>query len=434
MTGGAHGAAEREERMAGIAEEPTTGAPTIAPTIAVVGAGAAGLAAALALRHAVGGRYRISVFDPALAGEPVHERGRAYALAAGSRLMLGVLGVWERLAGDVAPVTRMRITDSRLGDAVRQSLLTFDEDAADSGPLAHMVEGDALIAALRGAAEAAGIDLVAAGVSAVETQAGRPARLTLTDGAERQAALVVAADGRRSPTRRRAGIGWVERPYGQAGIVATIGHARPHEGVAVQHFLPAGTFAMLPLTGNRSSIVWVEPEDEARMLVALDAEDIVRAVARRFGDTLGELTLLDTPRAFPLALGIARRFTGERLALVGDAAHVVHPLAGLGLNVGLRDVAALAEAVADGVRLGLDPAGAQVLETYERARRFDVVSTGVAMDAMNRLFSNDILPVRLARDLGAGVVERWPGLKRLLAREAGGLTGAPPRLLRGEAL
>lgn len=421
--------------MTEVADSPATGKTVAdARTIGVVGGGAVGLAAALALRHAVRGRYDVTVYDPALAREPAHEKGRAYALARGSQLMLGVLGVWDRLAGDVEPVTRMRITDSRLGDAVRQPLLSFDEEEAGDGPLAHMVEGDALIAALRDAAAEAGIRFVAAGVSSVEASASRPARLTLADGSVHHAALVVAADGRNSPLRRWAGIGWTGRSYGQAGIVATIGHERPHEGVAVQHFLPAGTFAMLPLTGNRSSIVWVEPEDEARFLVTLDSEDIIRAVTRRFGDTLGPLTLLDTPRAFPLAIGVARRFTGERLALVGDAAHIVHPLAGLGLNVGFRDVAALAEAVAANVRLGLDPAGGRVLEAYERARRFDVVSTGAAMDVMNRLFSNDILPVRLARDLGAGIVDRLPGVKRLLAREAAGLTGAAPRLLRGEGL
>ncbi|MFT0890962.1 FAD-dependent monooxygenase [Pseudochelatococcus sp. G4_1912] len=403
--------------------------------IVVAGGGAAGLSAGLALRQAVGKRYPVIVYDPALAREPLHEKGRAYALAEGSRRMLSVLGVWEHIVADTQPIERMSITDSRLGDVVRQPLLTFDEDAGAHEPLAHMVEGDILVTALREACKQAGVALEPTAITGLQISSPTsPVQVSLANGAECAALFVVAADGKNSPLRRKAGISWIGRPYCQSGIVATIGHERPHEGVAVQHFLPAGTFAMLPLTGNRSSIVWVEAEDDAKTLVTLDADDIIREIERRFGASLGALTLLDAPRAFPLARGVARRLVGDRLALVGDAAHVVHPLAGLGLNVGLRDVAALAEAVADTVRLGLDPSGADTLEAYERARRFDVVSTGLAMDSMNRLFSNDILPLRLVRDFGLGVVDRFPGLKRLLKREAAGLTGSPPRLMRGEML
>ena len=403
--------------------------------IVVAGGGAAGLSAALALRQAVGTRYPIIVCDPALACEPLHEKGRAYALAGGSQRMLGVLGVWERIAAHAQPIARMSITDSHLSDAIRQPLLTFDEDAAANEPLAHMVEGNFLVMALREKCLEEGIIFETTAITGVHAvSSSHPVQVSLASGEERAALFVVAADGKNSPLRRKAGITWIGRAYGQAGIVATIGHERPHQGVAVQHFLPAGTFAMLPLTGNRSSIVWVESEADAQAFITLDADGIIREIERRFGASLGKLTLLDHPRAFPLARGMARCFISDRLVLIGDAAHVVHPLGGLGLNVGLRDVAALAEVVADSARLGLDPSSPDILEGYERARRFDVMSIALAMDGMNRLFSNDILPLRLLRDFGLGMVDRWPGIKRLLTREASGLTGTSPRLLRGEAL
>lgn len=401
--------------------------------ILVSGAGAAGLSAALAFAQAGDGRFTVVVCDPAEAVKTEQERGRAYALSAGPRLMLERLGAWAGLADSAQPMLAMDITDGRPGDAVRLPLLSFEDDARDEGaPFAHMVEGDALIESLRTACEQAGVSFLARGVKTVEAGA-QGATVHFTDGGTHEAALVVAADGRNSPIRKALGIGWVGHGYGQAGIVATLGHERPHEGRAVQHFLPAGSFAMLPLTGNRSSIVWTEPEDEARMLVTLDDEDIIREITRRFGHGLGELRLLDRPRAFPLAIGMARSFISRRVALVGDAAHVVHPLAGQGLNVGLRDVAALVEAVLDRARLGFDAGHGDALEHYERARRFDTLTMGVATDGLNRLFSNDILPLRLGRDLGLGLVNRLPPLKRLLAREAAGHVGATPRLLRGEA-
>jgi 2-octaprenyl-6-methoxyphenol hydroxylase len=246
--------------------------------------------------------------------------------------------------------------------------------------------------------------------------------------------LAVAADGARSKLRSLADIpayGW---DYDQSGIVATIAHERDHEGRAEQHFLPAGPFAVLPLPGRQSSIVWNERRAEARALIALDPNDLVRELELRFTPKLGEIRLASRVAAFPFRFQIARRFAGERLALVGDAAHVVHPIAGQGLNLGLRDVAALAEAIVAEMRLGLDPGAPEPLAAYQRVRRFDVAASGIGMDLMNRLFSNSFAPLRFARDLGLRLVDRAPTLKDLMIREAGGAGPGAPKLLRGLAL
>jgi 2-octaprenyl-6-methoxyphenol hydroxylase len=249
-----------------------------------------------------------------------------------------------------------------------------------------------------------------------------------------RARLVVAADGARSKLRALADIPTVGWDAGQSGIVATVAHERDHKGRAEQHFLPTGPFAILPMRGRRSSIVWSESRDDAEALVALGADDFLHQLERRFTPKLGAIRVESRVEAFPLGFRFARRFVGDRTALIGDAAHSVHPLAGQGLNLGLRDVAALAEIVAERLRLGLDPGAAATLEAYQRARRFDVVSSSLGMDALNRMFSNDLAPLRFARDLGLRIVDRLPPLKNFFMAEAAGAGGRAPRLLRGLGL
>lgn len=406
--------------------------------IVIAGGGIAGLTLALAVKQALGGAFDVVLADPAVAARPRIDN-RAYAVAAAARNMLDALGIWNEVEAFAAAMTEMQITDSRTPDVVRPIFLTFDGEAEPGQPFAHMVENGALIAALLQAAKAAGVTLRPEGVRSGNCADGGPMEIVFAGGEATSAALLVAADGARSKLREKAGIGWVGWSYPQSGIVATIGHERPHGGLAVEHFLPSGPFAMLPLPdggrlGHRSSIVWTERSENVEALLSLDESDLLSEVERRFGLQLGEIALESRVSAHPLSFGMARRFVGDRLALLGDAAHVIHPIAGQGLNLGLKDVAALAETIVDAARLGLDPGAADVLEAYEKARRFDTVAMGVVTDGLNRLFSNDSTPLRLVRDLGLGVVERLPGLKRMFIREAAGLSAEAPRLLRGEML
>ena len=415
----------------------STKEPPPAWRVLIAGGGIAGLSLALALRQALGEALEVTVCDPALDRDPAGDR-RAYAVAAGARRMLQALGVWSAIASKSQPILDMVITDSRLGDPVRPVFLTFGGEIEPGEPFAHMIESGALVGTLTGECRKLGVLLRPIGVRGFRVADGGAA-VDLADKGVMDVALLVAADGGRSRLREEAGIPWVGWSYPQSGIVATVAHERDHEGRAVEHFLPSGPFAILPLPpggplGYRSSIVWTERNDSVPHLLALDAEDAVAEVERRFGLQLGRIALESRLQAFPLSFGVAGRFVAERMALLGDAAHVIHPIAGQGLNLGLKDVAALAEAIVDAARLGLDPGGANVLETYERARRFDTVSMGVVTDGLNRLFSNDLLPVRLIRDLGLGLVDRLPVLKRFFIREAAGLAGPGPRLLRGEPL
>ena len=405
--------------------------------IVIAGSGVAGLTLALALKQALGGAFAITLADPALAAPPRADN-RAYAVAAGARAMLQTLGIWDAVADSAQAMTEMIVSDSRTNDAVRPVFLTFDGEVEPGQPFAHMVENAALVSALKAACEREGVDLRAVGVRRFAEEAAA-VEVFFGDGSRVQATLLVAADGARSKLREQAGIGWVGWGYGQSGIVATIGHERAHGGRAVEHFLPSGPFAILPLAdgsalGHRSSIVWTERAENVPALLSLDAADLLAEIETRFGLELGEIALESAVSSHPLGFGVARRFVAERFALLGDAAHLIHPIAGQGLNLGLKDVAALAEAIVDAARLGLDPGSLDVLEDYEKARRFDTVAMGAVTDGLNRLFSNDATPIRLARDLGLGIVDRLPALKRLFIREAAGVAGAPPRLLRGEAL
>ena len=400
--------------------------------VAVGGAGFAGLALAIALRQALGDPFAVAVIDPTLAHAQSKDP-RASAIAAAARRLFEAIDVWDAVAPNAQPILDMVVTDSKLDDAVRPTFLTFGGDVEEGEPFAHMVENRHLVDALATKARDLGVDLRAGAVAGFEN-AGNVVDVSLADGEVISARLLVGADGARSLIREQAGIaihGW---SYDQSAIVTTVAHEREHNGRADEHFLPAGPFAILPLTGKRCSIVWTENTREAQRIVALPDDEFHKELEKRFGLQLGELKVIGPRRAFPLGLFTARTFIGERLALIGDAAHIIHPIAGQGLNMGLRDVAALAEAIADAARLGLDPGGPDVLERYQRWRRFDTMTMGIATDGLNRLFSNHSDVLRLARDIGLGLVERMPALKRMFIREAAGFTGDVPKLLKGEAL
>ena len=399
--------------------------------VVIAGAGASGLALAAAVKQAMRSGVSISVVDPATppgaGGTPL----RTVAIAEGPRRLLERIGAWEAIEPKAQAILSMAIMDGEVRDAVRLQHLNFD--AKNSGPLAHMAFNDDVVGALAALCDRLGVQRLAASV--IRWAPGkRVAEVGLSDGRALRARLAVAADGARSKLSVLADIATIGWDYDQAGIVATIAHERDHEGRAEQHFLPGGPFAILPLPGRRSSIVWNERRADAKALLALDPGDLTRELEYRFTPKLGEISLASRAEAFPFRFQIARRFVAERLALIGDAAHVVHPVAGQGLNLGLRDVAALAETIVGEMRLGLDPGAPAPLTAYERRRRFDVAASGLGLDALNRLFSNDFAPLRFIRDLGLRVVDRAPPLKDMLIAEAGGAGSGAPKLLKGLAL
>ena len=399
--------------------------------IVIAGAGASGLALAAAVKQAMRSGVSIALVDPAPPPGASATLLRTVAIAEGPRRLLERVGAWEAIEPKAQAIVSMVIMDGDVGDAVRLPHLNFM--SKDDGPLAHMAFNDDVVGALAARCDRLGVQRVVASV-AHWAPGKRVAELGLSNGASLRARLAVAADGARSKLSRLADIATIGWDYDQTGIVATIAHERDHEGRAEQHFLPAGPFAILPLPGRRSSIVWNERRADARALLALDPQDLTRELEYRFTLRLGEINLASRAEAFPFRFQFSRRFVAERLALIGDAAHVVHPVAGQGLNLGLRDVAALAETIVGEMRLGLDPGAPAPLAAYERRRRFDVAASGLGLDALNRLFSNDFAPLRFLRDLGLRIVDRAPPLKDMLIAEAGGATGNAPKLLKGLAL
>jgi len=401
--------------------------------VLIAGGGFAGLTLATALAQALGPPFAVTVADPTLGSGHTHDE-RASAIVAAARRLLDTLGVWRGVADEAQPILDMVVTDSRLDDAVRPVFLTFAGEIEAGEPFAHMIENRHLLAALEAKAKEAGVTLLPTAVAKFSKASAQHVDVELADGGTLATRLLVAADGARSSIRESAGIATHGWPYSQSAIVTDVAHQRDHQGRAEEHFLPAGPFAILPLKGNRSSIVWTETTGEAERIAALPDAEFRVGLERRFKLHLGEITTIGARRVHPLGFFVARAFIAERIALVGDAAHLIHPIAGQGLNMGLKDVAALAEVIVDAVRLGLDPGAADVLERYQRWRRFDTMSMGLATDGLNRLFSNKSAPLRLFRDVGLGLVDRLPNLKRLFIREAAGLVGEVPKLLRGETL
>ncbi|GBF27103.1 2-octaprenyl-6-methoxyphenol hydroxylase [bacterium MnTg02] len=403
----------------------------------IAGGGFVGLTLARAMSFAAKGRMRICVIDrvPLSTMVKAEPNGRAFAISASSRRMLEVLDVWRHVGDAAQPVTAFDITDSPLHSPLRPVLLQIDSEVAPGEPSAHIVENHDLLRALAATVHGdKAISVLAPDKVLGFIRNDYSISVQRANGSSVGASLLVAADGRKSSLRDFAQIKTVKWAYPQVGIVTTVGHEKPHHGRAVQHFLPAGPFAILPLKGNRSSLVWTETSETGRTIMESDDDAFLDALRERFGSRLGSLSIAGPRFAYPLDFHLARQFTADRFALVGDAAHGVHPIAGLGFNIGLRDVAALTEVVIDASRLGLDIGSETILKRYQRWRRFDSAFSALVMDGLNRLFSSDNAPIRTVRDLGIGLVDRAPLLKRFFVQEAAGFSGDVPRLLKGETL
>ena len=401
--------------------------------ILIAGGGLNGPTLALALAQA---GLRVTVVDPRPADARAGDNfdGRAYALAVASQRLLKALGLWAGLAGDSQPIRQVKASQGQPGEGAAPLFLHFDSAEIEEGPVGYMLEDRFLYRALLAAMTGKVQHLSGVSVTDQQVTAGG-VEATLSDGRRLRARLLVGADGRGSGVAARAGVrrqGW---DYGQTALVAAIAHERPHSGVAQQYFMATGPLAILPLPGNRSSVVWSETHDNARAIAALPDDAFLDVLRPRFGDYLGEISLAGARFTYLLSLSLADRYVTDRVALVGDAAHGVHPIAGQGLNLGLRDVAALAEVLVDAARRGEDIGSDLVLERYQGWRRFDATTLALGMDGVNRLFASGNPLLSAARGIGMGIVSTVPALRRGFMRQAAGLSVNPmPRLLTGQAL
>lgn len=393
--------------------------------VCILGAGPVGATLAAAL--AAGG-VRTAVVDaaPLPPMEMPAFDGRAYAIAATSRRLLDAAGVWDRLPEEPCPIHGIRVADGRPGERASPLSLHFDHAELAGEPFGWMVEARALRVALNARLPLLPDLTVFAPATAAVERSAEGVVIRLSSGQQIRARLVVGAEGRNSPLRRAAGIPVTRIDYGCMGIVGAVAHEAPHHNQALEQFLPHGPFAQLPMHGipghpHVSAIVWTERTALARRCLALDDAAYGRQIAARIGDHLGAVTPVGRRWSYPLSAMHVARFTAERMALVGDAAHGIHPIAGQGLNLGFRDVAALAEMVSEAVAAGEDPGGPALLARYQAARRPDSLLMLGATHALERLFTSSLPPVRLARRLGIAAVDRLPGLKRFFAARAMGL-------------
>lgn len=402
--------------------------------VAIIGGGPIGGLTACCLASAGLEVAVVEAAEPSALSRPGSD-GRSIAVALSAQRVFVGAGIWPLMEPEAQPILEIRVTDGS-----SPLFLHYDHEAIGDEPFGWIVENTTIRRAVhQRLAQLPSARLIAPARVVTVERGPTHATVTLADGRSLRAGLVVAADGRTSPTRQGAGIGLTRWDYHQSGIVCTVAHDKPHRGIAHERFLPSGPFAILPMPGstehpNRSSIVWTEKLHLADAIVGQSDDDFLAELDSRFGDFLGRVTL-DGPRYhYPLSLQFATRAIDRRLALVGDAAHGMHPIAGQGMNMGVRDVAALAEVVVDARRLGLDVGGPDVLERYQRWRRFDNLLMLGLTDVLNRLFSNTIPPLKLARDLGLAAVQAMPGMKRVFMKHAMGVVGDLPRMMRGERL
>ena len=402
--------------------------------IIIIGGGLNGPALALALAD---GGFSVTIIDarPARARSGAGFDGRGYALALASQRLLVAIGVWPDVAANSQPINEVKITDGKAGQGPSGWMLHFEARELAEGPMGYMVEDRHLYRAFQTALGRSPLIKQINGET-VEQQEIGPASVTVktASGKTLTGRVLIGSDGRTSGTAKRAGIKRHGHDYGQTALVCAIEHDLPHHGIAHQFFMPPGPLAILPLPNNRSSIVWSETTGEAARINALSDDDYLETLRPRFGSFLGQIQLAGARFSYPLDLTLADSFIAPRLALVGDAAHGVHPIAGQGLNLGLRDVGALAEVLIMAQRRGEDIGAADVLQRYQAWRQFDTIMLALATDGFNRLFSNDNAFLRLGRNVGLGIVNALPGLRHRFIREAAGLTGDVPKLLQGRQI